>query len=62
VSQGNFDLWLDGQAGQHYLIQSTTNLTNWFQVASNTPPSNSWHVVVPATNGLRAFYRGRWVP
>ncbi len=54
-----FDFWLDGQAGQRYVVQSTTNFVNWLPVATNTPSSNSWHVVLPAS-GAHRFYRARW--
>jgi hypothetical protein len=60
LGAGNtFDFWLDGQAGQRYVIQATTNLLSWLPMATNTPSSNSWHVVLPAT-GTHAFYRAKW--
>jgi hypothetical protein len=61
VSSNTFDFWLDGQASQHYVIQSGTNLFNWTSLLTNTPISNSWHVMLPATN-RQTFYRAKWIP
>jgi len=55
-----FDFWLDGLAGQRYVVQSSSNLVNWPPMQTNTLSSNSVHIVVPAT-GTR-FYRAVWVP
>lgn len=57
-----FDFWLDGQAGLRYIIQSSTNFATWMPVQTNTLSSNSWHVVVPASNTPLSFYRGQWAP
>ncbi|HWX21313.1 MAG TPA: glycoside hydrolase family 44 protein [Candidatus Binatia bacterium] len=57
-----FDLWLYGTAGQRYVILSSSNLVNWVPVQTNTLSSSSWHLVLPATNGPRSFYRGQWAP
>jgi len=55
----NFDLWLSGQPGQTYVLQSTTDFANWASVQTNTLSSNSWHVVLPAVRGPAQFYRAR---
>lgn len=56
-----FNFWLDGQTGERYLIESSTDLADWAPVQTNTLSSNSWQIVVPATDARR-FYRGGWVP
>lgn len=58
VTNGKLALWLDGQAGQTYVLQSSTNLTTWMPVSTNTPVSNVFELFVPATNSPSNFYRG----
>jgi len=63
LSRSNtFDLWLNGAAGQRYAILSSTNLKSWTPVQTNTLATGAWHLVLPATNGARCFYRGLWAP
>jgi len=63
ISRTNtFDLWLDGTAGQRYGLLGSPDLVAWAPVVTNTLLSNSWHVILPATNGNRSFYRGIWAP
>jgi hypothetical protein len=52
------ELWMDGQGGQRYLLQSSTNLTVWSAVSTNTFASNSFRILVGTTNSTRMFYRG----
>ena len=52
------ELWMDGQGGQRYILQSSTNLTAWSAVSTNTFVSNSFRVLVSTTNPSRMFYRG----
>jgi hypothetical protein len=61
LAGSTFDFWLDGQAGQRYVIQSSPDLSNWQHVLTNTPTSNSWHVVLPAPSP-HTFFRGKWQP
>ena len=56
-----FDLWLNGTAGQRYVLLSSSDLANWAPVQTNTLSTSPWHIVLPA-NGPRSFYRGQWVP
>jgi len=51
-------LWMDGQGGQRYLLQSSTNLTVWSAVSTNTFASNSFQILVGTTNPTSMFYRG----
>jgi hypothetical protein len=57
-----FDLWLDGTAGQRYVLLSSSDFVNWVAVRTNTLSSNSWHAVLGAANSQRSFYRGQWAP
>jgi hypothetical protein len=52
------ELWMDGQGGQRYLLQSSTNLTVWSAVSTNTFASNSFRILVGTTNPTSMFYRG----
>jgi hypothetical protein len=52
------ELWMDGQGGQRYLLQSSTNLTVWSAVSTNTFASNSFRILVGTTNPASMFYRG----
>jgi hypothetical protein len=54
---GQLGVWLDGQSGQTYALQSSTDLLNWLGVSSNTLSSNSWLFFVPMTSS-QSFYRG----
>jgi hypothetical protein len=56
---GRLELWLDGQAGQSYIVQSSTNHATRSGYSTNTPTSNSFSVLVATTNSARMFYRGR---
>jgi Glycoside hydrolase family 44 len=63
LNAGNaFDFWLDGQAGQRYVIQASTNFVYWTAVQTNTLGSNSFHVVLAATSIPYRFYRAQWAP
>jgi hypothetical protein len=63
ISPSNtFDFWLDGEAGQRYFIQGTTNFVNWLPVQTNTLTSNSVHVVISAGGLPYRFYRAQWTP
>jgi hypothetical protein len=58
-SASMFDLWLDGQAGQKYIIQATTDFVNWTAIQTNTLASNSLHVILSAALPYR-FFRAQW--
>lgn len=55
---GEIALWLDGQVGRTYALQSSSNLLNWSTISSNTLSSNSFPFTVPVTNSTQMFYRG----
>jgi len=58
AAAGQVALFLNGTAGQTYVLQSSTNLLNWLSVNTNTLISNSWEMFMPPTNGAPKFYRG----
>ena len=55
---GQLELWLDGQAGQSYVLQSGTDLVHWVAVSTNALSSNSFSFLVATTNPAKMFYRG----
>ena len=57
---GQMTLWLDGQAGQSYSLQSSTDLVNWATGSTNTLLSNSFPYSIATTGSVVKFYRGRW--
>jgi hypothetical protein len=56
---GQLELWLDGQAGQSYVLQSGTDLVHWLAISTNALSSNSFSFLVTMTNTAKMFYRGR---
>jgi hypothetical protein len=56
---GQLGIWLNGQAGQTYTLQSSTNLVHWSVVGSNLLTSNSFEFFVATTNAAQMFYRGQ---
>ena len=56
---GQLGIWLNGQAGQTYLLQSSTDLVHWSYIATNQFESNSFEFFMPATNSTQMFYRGQ---
>jgi hypothetical protein len=51
-------VWLNGQAGQTYILQSSTDLVHWSAVGTNLFMSNSFEFFMPTTNATQMFYRG----
>lgn len=59
-TNGQFQLTVNGIAGQTYATESSSNLVNWSAISTNLAPSNSFNVVDPsATNPTVRFYRAR---
>jgi len=56
------ELWLDGQGGQSYTLQSSSNLAAWSAVSTNAFSSNSFRFLVNTTNATKRFYRGMLNP
>lgn len=59
-AEGQLTLWLDGQAGKSYSLQSSIDLVNWAAVSTNTLLSNSFPYSIATTGNVVKFYRGRW--
>jgi hypothetical protein len=54
---GNVQFLLNGQPNQSYVLQSSTNLSIWQAVSTNTLASNSFSFFIPTTNPGGTFYR-----
>ncbi len=57
-SDGQFEFWLNGEAGQTYVLQSSSNLVSWAAVSTNTLAGNQFHFLLPRTP-MRQFYRAQ---
>ena len=57
-SAGQLTLRLNGQAGQTYILQSSTDLVHWTAVSTNLLASNSIPYLVSISNISKMFYRG----
>lgn len=58
---GQFVLLLDGQQGESYILQSSTNLKTWENVSTNVLSSNSISFLIPTTNSTSTFYRAAFM-
>jgi hypothetical protein len=56
-SAGQIELWLNGQAARTYALQASTDLIHWAAVSTNTLTSNSFRLLLPATNPVPTYYR-----
>ena len=54
---GQLQLWLDGQQGLSYVLQSSTNLNTWQAISTNMLLSNSFSYLIATTNSRSRFYR-----
>ena len=55
---GQLGIWLIGEAGQTYLLESSSDLFHWSVVDTNQLVTNSFEFFVPITNATQMFYRG----
>ncbi|MBC8095673.1 MAG: cellulase [Akkermansiaceae bacterium] len=63
LGAGNsFDFWVDGQAGQRYAVQSSSNLLDWTSIQTNTLTTNSLWITLPSIDDPERFYRAKWLP
>lgn len=61
LANNQFVLQVQGQSGVRYILQSSTNLTSWSYVATNTLAGTTWNT----TNSLgspQRFWRAVWLP
>ena len=59
-TSGGFQFALQGLNGVNYVIETSTNLTSWTPVLTNTPVDNLLQFVEPAPNFPVKYYRGRF--
>jgi len=60
-SPTTFALTLTGYPNQRYVIDRSTNATNWTGLATNLLSTNTFHLTDGVTNAAR-FYRAYWTP
>jgi hypothetical protein len=58
---GLFQFRLDGQTGQRYALQASSNLVNWVSIQTNTLSASFQTITVGLTN-QQQFYRAQWLP
>jgi hypothetical protein len=56
---GQLSIRLNGQAGQTYILQASTDLAHWSAIDTNLLSSNSFEFFMPMTNATQMFYRGQ---
>jgi hypothetical protein len=60
---GPFVFQLQGQSGVRYVVQSSTNLTQWIAVSTNTYNGSALNFTNPVSPGLSMqFWRAVWQP
>jgi hypothetical protein len=57
-ADGQFQFSVSGEIGQSFILQSSAGLVPWLPISTNTLSSNSFEVLLPATNSTAMFYRG----
>lgn len=62
LAGNTFTFWLNGQTGQRYAVQRSTNLTTWQTLQTNLLNTPSLQLFFAATNLQKAFYRAQWTP
>jgi hypothetical protein len=62
TTNGQFLFQLQGQAQVRYVIESSTNLTDWIPVATNTPPTATWNLTNSTAGSPAEFWRAIWQP
>jgi hypothetical protein len=60
-ADGQFECWLNGEIGQTYVLQSSTNLSAWLPVSTNILPGLQLHFLLP-DNSTQQFYRAVRTP
>jgi len=56
-SASQMELWLDGQTASTYTLQSSTDLSHWQSISTNTLSSNSFRFLITITNPPQLYYR-----
>ena len=55
-TDGNFQFWVQGEIGGSFVLQSSTNLSTWLPVSTNTFSGPQLQFLLPAS-GARQFFR-----
>ena len=55
-------LQLQGEAGIAYVLESSTNLTNWTPVSTNTPVGNTINLTNSVSSVSQKYWRAKWQP
>ncbi|MFO1512200.1 MAG: Ig-like domain-containing protein [Verrucomicrobiota bacterium] len=60
LPNGQFQLTIQGIAGQTYATETSSNLANWSAIITNVAPANTFNITdAISTNVLQRFYRTR---
>ena len=60
LTNGQFQFTLNGGLGLSYLVQASSDLTNWSTITTNTAPFD--YTAAAADNPSARFYRGVYSP
>jgi uncharacterized repeat protein (TIGR01451 family) len=56
VNGNGFNLVLNGQTGEPYIVQFSTNLTTWSSISTNTPVNGTFTITDSAATGSKTRY------
>jgi hypothetical protein len=55
-------LVVNGEPGQTYILQSSSNFVSWASIQTNSLTGSNWHATVPVIKNERMFYRVQKAP
>ena len=56
-ARGQFQFSVTGEIGRSFILQSSADLIHWTAESTNTLSSNSFQMILPATNSAATYYR-----
>jgi hypothetical protein len=63
VASGQVQLFLQGQPGTPYVLQSSPDLITWTSLSTNSLIGSTLNINIPlSTNSPGQFYRSVWLP
>ncbi len=62
ASAGQVVLQIQGQPDVRYVVQTSSNLTSWTSVSTNTLAGNTLNMTNAAPLGSQNFWRAIWQP